>query len=185
MSSKIQIVTKWIHFKTQPMNNRTFNMAALFVGLVLAQGLIFDKLLIAQQYVPYIALLFIVLYPTDLRQTVFLIVAFLFGLSLDVLNLSGGIQAGACLSAAFVRPMILRSVFGISADYSAIKFAKVPLAQWLVYCLLVVLIHHLVLFTLSAFSWDRWLWVLQQTVVNGFLTTAVVSLFVFLFVSKK
>lgn len=160
-------------------------IVALFVGLVLAQGLIFDKLLIAQQYVPYIALLFIILYPTYLNQTIFIAVSFFYGLSLDMLGLSGGLQAGACLSAAFVRPMILRSVFGISADYSAIKFAKVSFAQWFVYCMLVVMMHHLVLFTLSAFSWDRWLWVLQQTVVNGFLTTAVVSLFVFLFVSKK
>ena len=185
MLSKIQIVLKWNPSKTLVMNNRVFNILALFIGLVLVQGLIFDRLLIAQQYVPYIALLFIVLYPTDLRQTVFLVIAFLYGLSLDILSLSGGIQSGAYLSAAFLRPIVLRAVFGISSDYSAIKFAKVPFAQWFVYCLLVVMVHHLVLFGLSAFSWSRLLWVLQQTVVNGLPTTAVVTLFVFLFVSKK
>lgn len=167
------------------MNNKVFKILTLFIGLVLAQGLIFDKLLIAHQYVPYVALLFIVLYPTDLRQTVFLIIAFLYGLSLDVIGLSGGIQSGACLTAAFLRPMVLRSVFGISSDYSAIKFAKVPFTQWFVYCLMLVMIHHLILFGLSAFSWERWFWVLKQTVFNGLLSSGVMTLFMFLFVSKK
>jgi hypothetical protein len=167
------------------MNNRVFSLFALFVGLVLAQSLLFDRLLVAQQYVPYVSLLFIVLYPTDLRQTMFLVVAFLYGLSIDLLSVSGGIHAGACLSAAFLRPVVLRSVFGISSDYSTVKFSKIPFVQWFVYCLLIVLIHHLVLFGLSDFSINRWLWILKQTVFNGLLTTAVVSVFMFLFVSKK
>lgn len=167
------------------MNNKNFYIIALFVGLVMAQTLIFDRLMIAQQYVPYIALLFIVLYPNDLSQTLFLVVSFFYGLSLDIFSVSGGIQAGAFLSAAFFRPMVLRSVFGVSSDYSAIKFEKIPFAQWVVYCLLVVLIHHLVLFGLSAFSWSRWVWVLQQTIFNGLLTSGIVLVFVLLFVSKK
>jgi len=167
------------------MNNRIFSLLGLFIGLVLAQSLLFDRLLVAQHYVPYIALLFIVLYPTDLRQTMFLVVAFLYGLSIDLLSVSGGIHAGACLSAAFLRPVVLRSVFGISSDYSVVKFSKIPFTQWFVYCLLVVMTHHLVLFGLSDFSLNRWVWILQQTIFNGLLTTAVVSVFMFLFVSKK
>ena len=51
-------------------------------------------------------------------------IAFLLGLSVDILTDAGGINAAACVTIAYIRPVILKFSFGSISDYQTIKFEQ-------------------------------------------------------------
>lgn len=167
------------------MSSTLFSIILRFSILILAQVLIFNEIDFLGAYDPLIAILFLFLYPINANPLIFLITAFCFGLCLDVFLLSGGIQASSFLFAAFLRPAILRFTFGISYDYHNIHIEKSSPSEQLTTLSLLVLSHHIVMYSLIAFSWTRLLWVLERTIVNGILSIIICYLFFYLVKKDK
>lgn len=133
---------------------------------------------------PYLYVLFILLYPFNANQSLFLLLSFLLGLGIDIFEDSGGINAAACVVAAFVRPNLLRFSFGISYDHQNLRLSATPFGAKLSYVFLMVIIHHLVLFSLEMFSLSHILLILKKTLFSGIFTVILVILSLSLF-SKK
>ena len=93
------------------MNSRSYPFVVYFLLLPILQVMVFDQFNLGVQLVPQITLLFLIFYPTDAEQTIFLVIAFLYGLYSDLLHSTMVIKAAACLTAAFLRPTIITSVF--------------------------------------------------------------------------
>ncbi|WP_081211826.1 rod shape-determining protein MreD [Salegentibacter sediminis] len=166
------------------MNNSILSNTARFIGLILLQVLILNNINFLGYINPYLYVLFILLYPFNANQSFFLILAFLLGLSIDIFEDSGGIHAAACLIAAFVRPNLLRFSFGVSYDHQNIKLSATPFGARLSYILLIVLIHHFILFSLEMFSLSHIILVLKKTLFSSIFTVILVILSLSLF-SKK
>ena len=165
------------------MNSTLFSIVVRFFVLLFVQILIFNEIDFLGAYDPLIAILFLLLYPINSEQFSFLIVAFFFGLSLDIFLMSGGIHACSFLVAAFARPAILRFTFGVSYDYHDINISKSSIPQQLTTISLLVLCHHIIMYSLIAFSWNRFLWVIERTLVNGIFS--VVLCFMLFYLIKK
>ena len=166
------------------MNSKLFSNIARFVVLIFLQVLILNNINFAGYINPYLYVLFIVLYPFTGNQSLFLFISFLLGLSIDIFEDSGGINAAACLVAAFVRPNLLRFSFGISYDHQNIRLSATPFGSKLSYVFLMVLIHHFVLFSLEMFSLNHILLILKKTLFSSIFTAILILLSLALF-SKK
>lgn len=166
------------------MNNKVLSNISRFIILVFLQVLILNNINFAGYINPYLYVLFILLYPFAGNQSLFLFLSFLLGLSIDIFEDSGGINAAACLVAAFVRPNFLRFSFGISYDHQNIRLAATPFGAKFSYVFLMVLVHHFVLFSLEMFSLNHILLILKKTLFSSIFTVILTLLSLTLFSRK-
>jgi len=75
---------------------------------LILQIVVFNGLGSFVRYIPYLGLWGVVFYPPSRNNTLYLLVAFLLGLTLDLSMGTGGIFAGASLVYAFFRPLWLQ-----------------------------------------------------------------------------
>jgi hypothetical protein len=166
------------------MNSVIFNNALRFIVLLMLQVLLLNNINFLGYINPYLYVLFILLYPFNGNQTLFIFLSFLLGWGVDIFEDSGGINAAACVVAAYIRPAILRFSFGVSYDYQTIKFSSTQPGSRISYVLIIVLVHHFVLFLLEFFNFAHLLLLLKKTVFSAAFTVILVFLTLALF-SKK
>ena len=166
------------------MNKEVVLRILFFILLVLLQVLVFSNMYIGA-YVPYIYVLFVILFPIKSNRVVFLLSSFLIGLSLDFFFSSGGVHAAACTIIAYVRPQALKFSFGRSYEFQTIKLSKVSIASKLAYFSILIVIHHLVLFLLETFNFSFILYSLKNTLFSSIYTIALSLVLVTLFSKRK
>lgn len=156
-----------------------------FVFLILLQVLILNNINFLGFLNPYLYVLFIILYPFNANQTLFLVLSFFLGLGVDLFEDSGGINAAACLVAAYIRPTVLRFSFGVSYDYQTIKFSSTPIGSRISYVAIIIFTHHFVLFLLEYFSFAHFLLILEKTLFSGIFSLILIFLTLALFNRKS
>lgn len=168
------------------MNKEFIIRAMQFIGLVLLQVLLFNNMgLSTEKYIPYIYILFILIYPVERHKSLFLFFSFLLGLSIDIFSSSGGVHAVACTCIAFIRPSILKFAFGTSYEFHTLKFAKTELGARISYFAILIILHHLLLFLLETFNLSFILYSLKHTLFSSIYTLIMSLLLLTLFTSKK
>ncbi len=167
------------------MTNTIIINVLRFILLVLLQVLLLNNINFLGYINPYLYVLFLVLYPFNTPQSLFLIVAFLLGITIDAFEDSGGINAAACVVIAFIRPAFLRFSFGVSYDYQTVKLANTPYGARIGYVLLIVFIHHFVLFTLEMFDFSHIFLILKKTFFSGIFTTLLILISLTLFKPRR
>ena len=166
------------------MNNSILKNIIRFAGLVFIQVLILNNVNFLGYINPYLYVLFILLYPFNSNQSLFLVLAFLLGFSIDLFEDSGGIHAAACIVIAFVRPNLLRFSFGISYDHQNLRLSTTPFGARLTYIFLSILIHHFILFSLEMFSFNHIILILKKTLFSSIFSVLIIILSLAVF-SKK
>lgn len=166
------------------MNNPVIHIIR-FVFLVLLQVLVLNKINLFGYINPYVYILFIILLPATLNQTRILLFSFLLGLTIDMFGDSGGIHACACLLIAYLRPLVLRFSFGISYDYQTLRFNNIPFAARLNYIIIMVFLHHLMMFSLEIFNISDILTILKKTLFNGLFSALIIVSSTILFSRKR
>ena len=149
------------------MNSTLLNNILRFIGLLLLQVFVMDQVEFLGYICPLVYILFVVLYPVDNNRWSFLIFAFIIGIIVDAFQDTGGAHAAAALTIAFVRPVLLKLVYGQGYLTKNLKISKSPLDRFALLLTLSVLIHHLVLFILIYFNMSQVLQVLQMTLFIG------------------
>ena len=166
------------------MNSVIISNTLRFILLLLLQVLLLNNINFLGYINPYLYVMFLILYPFNANQTLFLFLAFLLGLGVDIFEDSGGINAAACLVVAYIRPVLLRFSFGVSYDYQTIRFSNTQLGSRISYVALLVFIHHFVLFLLEFFNFAHFLLLLKKTFFSGLFTIILVFLSLSLFNRK-
>ncbi|WP_027124427.1 hypothetical protein [Gelidibacter mesophilus] len=167
------------------MTKATLNQAAIFVILVLVQVLIFSHINFMGYINPYIYILFIILFPANNNRTLFVFLAFLLGLSVDVFSDSGGVHAAACVTLAYIRPVFLKFSFGTVYDYQSIKFNQIDFNSKFIYFTALILIHHFIMYSLEIFNISNILLILQKTLFSGIFTILLSLIITILFSQKR
>jgi rod shape-determining protein MreD len=88
-------------------NNLYFLNGLRFVLLVLAQVLVFSRLNFLGFINPMIYLLFLYWYPIKQRRSVFIIISFLLGFTVDMFSDTLAFNTVACITMAYFRPAIM------------------------------------------------------------------------------
>jgi rod shape-determining protein MreD len=166
------------------MNKDIVLRMLFFLGLILLQVILFSKMSVGG-YVPYVYVLFILRFPIRFNKSLFLFCSFILGLSLDVFFNSGGVHAAACTIMAYFRPIALRFSFGRNYEHQAIKLTKVSQSARIAYISILVVMHHLVLFTLETFNLSFFLFTLKSVLFSSLYTIFMCLILVALFKNRK
>ena len=119
---------------------------------------------------PNLYLLFIIVYRLDGSPTLLITIGFVMGLLLDLLTQGSGGHTIATLTIAFLRLSIIKFSFGVNYDVPMGMIKGSLLSQRLLYLILMVVIHHLVLFSIVYFSLDNTITILKNTLFTSFFT---------------
>ena len=152
-----------------------------FVVLVLLQVLLLSNINFLGFVNPYLYVYFILLLPFTMSQWRVLLYSFLIGIAIDFFQDSGGVNAAACLMAAYFRPNILKFAFGVSYEFQTIKFYQTPITQRLTYIALIIFIHHFILFSLAYFNFIYFVEILKDTLFSSIFTIILVLILMVLF----
>jgi hypothetical protein len=125
------------------------------------------------------------LYPITNNRLLFIFLSFSIGLSIDIFLDSGGVHAAASVAIAYVRPLFLKFSFGAAYEYQAVKFSNTNFSQRVIYFLLLIVIHHAILFSLVIFDKNEGLMVVKQTLYSSVFTLIVCLLLTSLFSRKE
>lgn len=167
------------------MNNVILNTAIRFFVLVLVQVLVLNHINFLGDINPYPYILFILLFPVNNNRTLFVFLAFLLGLSIDIFSDSGGVHAAACVTLAYIRPMVLKFSFGTVYDYQTIKFDQTEFGSRLTYFTILTLIHHFILFSLEVFNISNIILIFQKTLFSSIFTILLCLIITILFSKKR
>lgn len=152
------------------MNNTAISFSVQFMVLMLAQVLVLNHINFLGHINPYLYVLFILLFPINNNRLVFLLISFALGLGIDIFSDSGGVHAAAALSIAFIRPVVLKFCFGSVYEHQTIKFKNVDFGAKVIYFIILIFIHHLILFALEIFNLRDIIFVLQKTLFSSIFT---------------
>lgn len=156
-----------------------------FVVLALLQVLLLNHIYLFGYINPYLYVLFILLLPVGLSEWKVIFWAFLIGLTIDLFEDSGGIHAAACLVTAYLRPFALRTSFGLSYENQTVKVYNMPFNERLIYIVLLVFVHHFVLFLLSFFSFSHLFLMLKNTLFSSIFTIILILIVTALFQKER
>lgn len=156
-----------------------------FVLLVLAQVLIFNTLNFIDFINPMVYVIFFYWYPLKSNRALFMVVSFLLGFIIDVFSDTLALNAIASLTVAYARPVIMRFCFGVNYEFQNFSFKNTTKIQRVTFLALLILIHHLLFFSLEILSIAHFLLILKKVFATGIVTLILCTLFSSLFSPKS
>ena len=168
------------------MNNLILNNSLRFIGLVLLQVLVLNHVNLLGYLNPMVYIVWVVLFPIRKNQSLFLILSFLLGLSIDFFSDSGGINAAATLFIAFVRLPILKIVLKkTDFDYLLFNLRAISFGKAFLFISILTVIHHFIVFSLSYFNLNSLLIIISNTILTSIITIILSILGIIFFTKKK
>lgn len=149
----------------------------MFISLVLIQVLIFNQVQFSGFFNPYIYILFIILLPLSTPRYAILILAFLLGLIIDIFSNSLGIHSAATVFIAYVRPLVIRLISNREDDRSDYPGLNQNKLGWFInYALIMVLLHHTLLFYLEVYTFANFFNTLYRVILSSLFSVIVIVL---------
>jgi rod shape-determining protein MreD len=162
------------------MNSALFVNIFRFLLLLAVQIIIFNNMNFLGYISPFPYVLFIILYPVNSNKFGLLLASFFLGIIMDMFSNSGGIHTAACLVLAYYRPYLFKFSFGLSYEYQTVRLNDVLTPERFSFIFLAVLIHHLILFLLEAFSVGFLLDTLIRTLLSTVFTIIICIIIIYL-----
>lgn len=156
-----------------------------FILLVLVQVLVFNRLNFFGFINPMVYIMFLFWYPIKENRALFIGMSFLLGLSVDFLSDTMALHAAATTTIAYLRPAIMRFVFGINYEFQSFKLSSTTKVQQFTFLALLLLVHHSIYFSLEIFSIANLLLIVKKVLSNGLASLILCLLFSTLFSVKK
>ena len=155
-----------------------------FLVLVFFQVAVFNNINLLGHLNPFIYIFFLIIYPFDRDNLQFILLGFLLGLSIDILSVGIGGHTIACLIVSFMRPSLIRFIFGANVSLTVGILGNVRLGYKLLYLGLMVFIHHLLLYSIVYFSMNSFLVIILNTSYTS-LFSFILLYIIISFYSKK
>lgn len=154
---------------------RMLNRIAWFVGLVLVQALILNNICLFGLATPFVYIYFLLILDKDIDRNALMALAFLLGVSVDIFSNTPGVNAGASVLVAFMRPGLLR-LFSPRDEYENFEPGIYTLGIWgfVRYATVATLLHHAALFALEAFSFANMDYLSLRVLCSALLTMLLV-----------
>jgi rod shape-determining protein MreD len=142
---------------------------------MLLQVLLFDQLQLWGACHPYIYLLCLLMMPITLSPIVDMLIGAGIGLIMDVFCNSLGIHTASCILIMFLRPYLLGVILNDKDRLNEqVSLRAIGMEAFIKYTVTLVLIHHLTVFSLAAWSWHHIGFVLLETLVSSAITIFVI-----------
>ena len=162
------------------MNSALFVNIFRFLLLLAVQIIIFNNMNFFGYISPYPYILFIILYPVNGNKFGLLLASFFLGIIMDMFSNSGGIHTAACVILAYYRPYFFKFSIGLSYEYQTVKLNDVITPERFSFILLLVVIHHFILFLLEAFNISFIFDTLIRTLLSSVFTIIICIIIIYL-----
>ena len=166
-------------------SNRYLINVLRFALLVLVQVLVFNRLNFFGFINPMVYILFLYWYPIKENRALFIGLGFLMGLIIDIFSDTLALHAAATVTVAYLRPAIMRFVFGINYEFQSFRLSNATQVQQITFLALLIVAHQIIFFVLEVFSLGNLLLILKKIVFNGLGTLVMCALFKSLFSVEK
>ena len=160
-----------------------------FVLFILIQVLVLHKIPTLHRFItPYLYFLYILWLPFRMPRVVIMLVAFLFGLTLDYFLMTPGLHAAPCVLIAYIRPFIVNILIsqeGAEQNYaspSAISMGATPYATYVV---VLTLLHHGYLVFLEWMHFGTFLYFLGKVLGTTGISLLLILVTELLFIRKE
>jgi hypothetical protein len=166
--------------------NGQLKIVLQFLAFVFFQVAILDNIRLSGYINPFLYIMFIATLPFSTPKSVLLLWAFALGFTVDVFSHTLGFHTSACVLMAFARPTVL-DLISSHEEYAkdAVPSAREFGFSWFLrYSLLLVIIHHAMLFFIEMFRFSDFFQTLGRIVISSIFTLALMMLTEYLFVKK-
>lgn len=130
-------------------------------------------------------ILFLYWYPIKENRALFIGISFLLGFAIDIFSDTMALHSAATVTIAYLRPTIMRFVFGVNYEFQNFKLSSSTVAQQITFLALLIITHHFVFFVLEIFSLSNLLLILQKVSATVCATLVLCLLFRSLFSEAK
>lgn len=168
------------------MNRDSIIKIMSFFGYVLAQVLLFNKMVLFGKGFAFIYVGFLLTFPFELGVISAMFIGFVTGISIDVFSNTLGIHASASIVLMYVRPYFLK----IFTPHGGYPLGAKPTPNFMgfnwfaTYAIILIFIHHTWLFLVEAGGFQLFFYTLQKIIFSTFFTFSIVTLIQYLFAKK-
>ena len=146
-----------------------------YILVMVLQVLLFDQLQLWGACHPYIYILCLLMMPITLPHSADMLIGAAAGLIMDVFCNSLGIHMAACILLMFIRPYLLGGIVNDKDRLNEqITLRTLGWEAMIKYVAILVVIHHLTVFSLAAWSWAHMGFVLLETIVSSIVTILII-----------
>ena len=142
-----------------------------FIFLILLQVFILDNIQFMGYINPMIYVLFILSLPVRFPKWELLILAFIMGLIIDVFSNTAGMHSFALVFAAFLRTPVINIFTSIDEGSNPTpSFHTFGVSAYVKYVVILVLIHHFILFFIESFSFLHLTLLIPKIIISSTVT---------------
>jgi rod shape-determining protein MreD len=135
------------------------------------QVLLFNRLQMGGLCHPYIYVMCLLMMPITLSHSADMLIGALVGLAMDVCCNSLGIHMAGCILLMFIRPYLIGVVVNDKDRLNEqISLRSIGFEALVKYVVILVILHHLTVFLLGAWSLSHIHFVLMETAVSSLIT---------------
>ena len=146
-----------------------------YILVMVLQVLLFDQLQLWGVCHPYIYILCLLMLPITLPHSVDMMIGALVGLVMDICCNSLGVHMAACILIMFIRPYLIGGIVNDKDRLNEqISLRTLGVEAMVKYVVILVIIHHLAVFSLAAWSWAHIGFVLIETIVSSIVTVLII-----------
>jgi rod shape-determining protein MreD len=143
--------------------------------ILVLQVLLFNHMHIAIWGFPMVYILFLINLSPRLPKWAELFIGSAIGIIMDIWYSSLGIHMAACVTIAFVRPLLLANmVQDIERIKDNVKGITIGTLEYAKIVVILTIIHHFIVFALEAWNWSQWWIILLQTLISSAMTIIIV-----------
>lgn len=146
--------------------------------LIFLQVAIFNNINFLGITNPYFYVIFVLLFPISKNRYVFLLYAFILGISIDFLENTGGVNAFATVFVAYIRYYFIQLINNRrSHEKEEVQLANFSFIQWALYLPLIIFIHHFLVDFMESFTFSR----LFPITINGLIGSALTLIMIIVY----
>ncbi len=146
-----------------------------YILVMMLQVLLFNQLQLWGACHPYIYILCLLMMPITLPHSVDMLIGAGVGLVMDIFCNSLGVHTAACILLMYVRPYLIGVLVNDKDRLNEqISLRAIGMEALLKYVVILVVLHHLTVFMLAAWSWTHIGFVLLETLVSSVLTILII-----------
>lgn len=147
-----------------------------FLLLLALQVLVFDHVHILGYATPFIAVYFVMMFPSDCPRSAVLLWSFAFGFIADIFTNTPGVAAASLTATAMLQPHLLKMNSPAEDEETAIpSVRKMGWGAYMRYATVCVLVSESLFFTLEAFTFFNWRDVLACIGASTLLTILIIA----------
>lgn len=145
------------------------------IVIVLLQVLLFNHLQIAGWGFPMVYVLILMNLPANTPRWAEMLIGAVLGLIFDVFNTSLGVNMAACVAFTFIRPIILAHlVQDLERVKGEVYIRSIGTIEYIRTLVFLTVLHHLMVFSLEAWSLHNWWMAIIQTLLSSLMTLTII-----------